>query len=125
MEKPKSIDCLGASSPPPPRPQVKSPRADEVRASCRTDEALRNAARQSQRPVHGAQGSSNKTRLSGAAMLNQSTISQITAKIAAKEISAREVMQACLDRMKHVEHDIHAFISYDAPDALAQARCHR
>jgi len=54
-------------------------------------------------------------------MLNQSTISQLTAKIAKREISSREVMQACLDRIQHVEHDVHAFISYDAHDALAQA----
>jgi len=54
-------------------------------------------------------------------MLNQSTISQLTAKIARREISSREVMQACLDRIQHVEQDVRAFISYNAPDALAQA----
>ncbi|HEX4343154.1 MAG TPA: Asp-tRNA(Asn)/Glu-tRNA(Gln) amidotransferase subunit GatA [Verrucomicrobiae bacterium] len=54
-------------------------------------------------------------------MLNQSTISQLTAKIAAREISSRAVMQACLDRIHSVDGQVHSFISYDANDALAQA----
>jgi aspartyl-tRNA(Asn)/glutamyl-tRNA(Gln) amidotransferase subunit A len=54
-------------------------------------------------------------------MLNQLTISELTAKLAAREISAREVTQACLDRIRSVDGKIHAFISYDAADALAQA----
>jgi len=54
-------------------------------------------------------------------MLNQLTISEVTAKLAKREISAREAMQSCLDQTKRVEEKIHAFISYDEADALAQA----
>ena len=54
-------------------------------------------------------------------MLNQLNISQLTAKLARREVSAREATQACLDRIARVDGAIHAFISYDAADALAQA----
>ncbi len=53
--------------------------------------------------------------------LNESTISELTAKIAKKEVSSREVMQSCLDQIGRVDGKIHAFISWDAQDALAQA----
>src|SRR5690349_20531932 len=54
-------------------------------------------------------------------MLNQLTISQLTARLTKRECSAREVMQSCLDRIQHVDGQIKAFISYDSADALAQA----
>jgi aspartyl-tRNA(Asn)/glutamyl-tRNA(Gln) amidotransferase subunit A len=54
-------------------------------------------------------------------MLNQLTISELTAKLARREVSARESMQACLDRVAKVDGQIHAFISHDPADALAQA----
>ena len=54
-------------------------------------------------------------------MLNQLTISELTAKIAKREVSAREATQACLDRVAKVEGQIHAFISHNDADALAQA----
>lgn len=54
-------------------------------------------------------------------MLNQLTISELTAKLAKRETSAREATQACLDQIKRVDGQIHAFLSYDAADALAQA----
>jgi aspartyl-tRNA(Asn)/glutamyl-tRNA(Gln) amidotransferase subunit A len=53
--------------------------------------------------------------------LNQSTISELTARLAKKEISAREIVQSCLDQINRVDGKIHAFISYDDKDALAQA----
>lgn len=53
--------------------------------------------------------------------LNASTISELVPRLAAREISAREIMQACLDRIARVEDKIHAFISWDAKDALTQA----
>ncbi|MGH8022277.1 MAG: Asp-tRNA(Asn)/Glu-tRNA(Gln) amidotransferase subunit GatA [Limisphaerales bacterium] len=53
--------------------------------------------------------------------LNESTISQLAPRLAAREISAREIMQACLERIARVEDRIHAFISWDGKDALAQA----
>ena len=54
-------------------------------------------------------------------MLNQFTISQLTVKLAKREVSAREATQACLDQIARVDGQIHAFISHDAADALAQA----
>jgi len=54
-------------------------------------------------------------------MLNQLTISEIAAKLAKREVSARETVQACLDQIGRVDSRIHAFISHDAADALAQA----
>ena len=53
--------------------------------------------------------------------LNQLTISELTAKLAKREVSAHEAMQSCLDRIARVDKKIHAFISCDANDALAQA----
>lgn len=54
-------------------------------------------------------------------MLNQSTISELTARIAKREVSAREATQACLDRVAQVDGQIHAFISHNDADALVQA----
>ena len=54
-------------------------------------------------------------------MLNQLTISELAAKLAQREVSAREAMQSCLDQIARVDGKIHAFISHDAADALAQA----
>ena len=54
-------------------------------------------------------------------MLNQLTISELTAKLARREISARETTQSCLDQIARVDGKIHAFISHDPADALAQA----
>jgi aspartyl-tRNA(Asn)/glutamyl-tRNA(Gln) amidotransferase subunit A len=54
-------------------------------------------------------------------MLNELTISELAAKLARREVSARAATQACLDRIQRVDGQIKAFISYDAADALAQA----
>jgi aspartyl-tRNA(Asn)/glutamyl-tRNA(Gln) amidotransferase subunit A len=54
-------------------------------------------------------------------MPNQLTISELRARLARREVSARETMQACLDRVHQVEANIHAFISHNDADALAQA----
>jgi aspartyl-tRNA(Asn)/glutamyl-tRNA(Gln) amidotransferase subunit A len=54
-------------------------------------------------------------------MLNRLTISEITSKLARREFSAREAVQACLDQINRVDGKIHAFLSYDANDALQQA----
>jgi aspartyl-tRNA(Asn)/glutamyl-tRNA(Gln) amidotransferase subunit A len=54
-------------------------------------------------------------------MLNELTISELTAKLARREVSARAATQACLDRIQRVDGQLRAFISYDAADALAQA----
>lgn len=54
-------------------------------------------------------------------MLNQLTISALTAKLAKREVSSREATQACLNHIQAVDGRIRAFLSYDAKDALAQA----
>ena len=54
-------------------------------------------------------------------MLNQLTISELTAKLATREVSSRAATQACLDQIQRVDGQLHAFISHDAADALAQA----
>ena len=54
-------------------------------------------------------------------MLNQLTISELTARLARREVSAREAAQSCLDQIARVDGQIHAFISHDVADALAQA----
>ncbi len=54
-------------------------------------------------------------------MSNQLTISQLTAKLGKREVSARDVTQACLNQIKRVDGDLHAFLSHDAADAIAQA----
>ncbi len=54
-------------------------------------------------------------------MLNQLTISELTTQLARREVSAREAMQSCLDQIARVDGSIHAFISHDDADALAQA----
>jgi len=54
-------------------------------------------------------------------MLNSLTISELSARLARHETSAREVTQACLDQVQRVDGNIRAFLSYDALDALAQA----
>ena len=54
-------------------------------------------------------------------MLNQLTISELTAKLSTREISARDAMQSCLHQISRIDGNIKAFLSYDAKDALAQA----
>jgi aspartyl-tRNA(Asn)/glutamyl-tRNA(Gln) amidotransferase subunit A len=54
-------------------------------------------------------------------MLNQSTISELIAKLAARKTTAREITQSCLNQIARVDGKIHAFISHDAANALAQA----
>ncbi|MGA3285684.1 MAG: amidase family protein, partial [Verrucomicrobiota bacterium] len=54
-------------------------------------------------------------------MLNQLTISELAARLAKRKVSAREAMQSCLDQIARVDGKIHAFISHNDADALAQA----
>ncbi len=54
-------------------------------------------------------------------MLNHLTISELTPKLARREVSARDATQSCLDQIARVDGRIHAFLSHDAADALAQA----
>ncbi|MSU62329.1 MAG: Asp-tRNA(Asn)/Glu-tRNA(Gln) amidotransferase subunit GatA [Pedosphaera sp.] len=54
-------------------------------------------------------------------MLNHLTISELTARLARREVSARETMQSCLDQIQRVDGQVKAFLSHDSADALAQA----
>jgi aspartyl-tRNA(Asn)/glutamyl-tRNA(Gln) amidotransferase subunit A len=54
-------------------------------------------------------------------MLNQLTTWQLAEKLARREVSARQAMQACLDQIQRVDGRLHAFLSCDAADALEQA----
>jgi aspartyl-tRNA(Asn)/glutamyl-tRNA(Gln) amidotransferase subunit A len=53
--------------------------------------------------------------------MHQLTISELTSRIVRRDVSAREAIQACLDRIQRVDGQIHAFLSCDPADALAQA----
>ena len=54
-------------------------------------------------------------------MPNHLTLSGLAARLARRDVSAREATQACLDQIARVDGQIHAFIRHDAADALAQA----
>jgi len=54
-------------------------------------------------------------------MLNSLTISDLTERLGRREVSSREATQACLDQIQRVDSSIHAFLSHDDADALAQA----
>ena len=54
-------------------------------------------------------------------MPHKLTIHELTAKLAAKQLTAREATQACLDRIAAVDGRLNAFNSHDAENALAQA----
>jgi aspartyl-tRNA(Asn)/glutamyl-tRNA(Gln) amidotransferase subunit A len=54
-------------------------------------------------------------------MLNQLTISELGARLDRGDVTSRQAVQACLDRIERVEQRVRAFISLDAADALAQA----
>ncbi len=54
-------------------------------------------------------------------MLHRLTVSELTARLARRECSAREVTQACLDHIARVDERVGAFLSVDGAGALAQA----
>src|SRR3954471_17310087 len=54
-------------------------------------------------------------------MLNELTIAEAARRVRSKEISAHDLTQACIDRVKKVDGQVKAFMSYDEADALAQA----
>jgi aspartyl-tRNA(Asn)/glutamyl-tRNA(Gln) amidotransferase subunit A len=54
-------------------------------------------------------------------MLNQLTISELAVRLRKREVSAREVMQACLKQIERIDGEVKAFLSHDPADALAQA----
>jgi aspartyl-tRNA(Asn)/glutamyl-tRNA(Gln) amidotransferase subunit A len=54
-------------------------------------------------------------------MLHQLTIAEAAAGLRRREFSARELMRSCLDRVRRVDGQVQAFLSYDEADALSQA----
>ncbi|HSH94675.1 MAG TPA: Asp-tRNA(Asn)/Glu-tRNA(Gln) amidotransferase subunit GatA [Roseimicrobium sp.] len=54
-------------------------------------------------------------------MLHRLTISELTARIGRREVSARDAMQSCLDQIGRVDGDVKAFLSHDDKDAFQQA----
>lgn len=54
-------------------------------------------------------------------MLNQLTVFELTARLANGEATSRAATLACLEQLQRVEERLHAFIGFDAADALAQA----
>ena len=54
-------------------------------------------------------------------MLNQLTVSELTAMLARREVTAREALRACLDRIGATDPRLHAFLSVDEVDAFSQA----
>lgn len=54
-------------------------------------------------------------------MLTRLTVSELTEKLSAREVSSREAIEACLARIEQVDGQVRAFLSWNAADALAQA----
>ena len=54
-------------------------------------------------------------------MPHKLTIHELTAQLAARQLTAREATQACLDRIAAVDGRLNAFNSHDAENALDQA----
>lgn len=54
-------------------------------------------------------------------MLNQLTLSELITRLAKREVSSRDATRACLDQITRLEGRLHAFLSHDPADALAQA----
>jgi aspartyl-tRNA(Asn)/glutamyl-tRNA(Gln) amidotransferase subunit A len=54
-------------------------------------------------------------------MLNQLTISELVTKLAKREVSSHDAVQACLDQIQRVDSGIRAFLSWSVEDALKQA----
>lgn len=54
-------------------------------------------------------------------MLHRLTITELTARLARRECSAREAVQSCLDQIGRVDGEVRAFLHYDARAALAEA----
>jgi aspartyl-tRNA(Asn)/glutamyl-tRNA(Gln) amidotransferase subunit A len=49
------------------------------------------------------------------------TMVELVRRLSRREVSAREIMRSCLDRIEQVDGRVRAFLSCDAEDALAQA----
>lgn len=54
-------------------------------------------------------------------MLCQLTVKELSQKLQSGEVSSRDAVQACLDRVQAVDPQVHAFLSVDPEDALRRA----
>src|SRR6185503_17909858 len=54
-------------------------------------------------------------------MLHQLTIAELQQRLLAREVSARQALQACLEQIQRVDRQVRAFLSCDEADALRQA----
>ncbi len=54
-------------------------------------------------------------------MLNRLTLSELASRLARRDVSARQALQACLEQIARLDPQLKAFLSYDADEALAQA----
>ena len=54
-------------------------------------------------------------------MVHSLTINQLIEKLRGGQLTSRQIMEACLNRIDSVDDKLNAFISYDVEDALAQA----
>jgi aspartyl-tRNA(Asn)/glutamyl-tRNA(Gln) amidotransferase subunit A len=54
-------------------------------------------------------------------MLNRLTVAALVEHLSRREVSAREATLACLEAIRALDPSLHAFLSCDAGDALAQA----
>lgn len=54
-------------------------------------------------------------------MLHRLTVSELVDQLARRQTCSRDALQACLDQIGRVDGQLKAFLSYDAPNALAQA----
>jgi aspartyl-tRNA(Asn)/glutamyl-tRNA(Gln) amidotransferase subunit A len=54
-------------------------------------------------------------------MLHRLSLSELSSRLARREVSAQEALQACLDQIDRVDPQVKAFLSIDRADARAQA----
>ncbi len=54
-------------------------------------------------------------------MLHQLTLTDLTHRLARRECSAADALQSCLDQIRRVDGQLHAFLSWDEADARRQA----
>jgi aspartyl-tRNA(Asn)/glutamyl-tRNA(Gln) amidotransferase subunit A len=54
-------------------------------------------------------------------MLNRLSIGELTARLARREVSAREAAQACLNQTAQVDGELHAYLHQDSAQVLAAA----
>ena len=54
-------------------------------------------------------------------MLNRLSLTELGTRLATREVSSREALQACFDQIDRVDGQVKAFLSMDRADAMAQA----